>query len=123
MSQRTQRLGDLVRAELAVLLQREMRDPRVALATITGVEVTTDLRYARVRVSALGDEPKRLETVAALEHAKGFLRRALAQRLDLRVTPELRFELDRGAEHSQHISDLLDSLAATDDGAEPEGDS
>ncbi len=123
MSQRTQRLGDLVRAELSILVQREMRDPRVALATISGVEVTADLRYARVRVSALGDEPKRLEAVAALEHAKGFLRRELAHRLDLRLTPELRFELDRGAEHSQHISDLLDTLSSADDDAKAEDDS
>lgn len=113
MSQRTQRIGDLVRAELSTLVQREMRDPRVALATISSVEVTADLRYARVRVSALGEEARRLETIAALENARGFLRRELAHRLDLRVTPELRFELDRGPEHSQHISDLLDTLGPT----------
>jgi len=113
MSQRTQRIGDLLRAELSTLVQREMRDPRVALATISGVEVTADLRYARVRVSALGEESRRLETIAALENARGFLRRELAHRLDLRVTPELRFELDRGPEHSQHISDLLATLGAS----------
>lgn len=113
MSQRTQRIGDLVRAELSTLVQREMRDPRVALATISSVEVTADLRYARVRVSALGEEARRLETISALENARGFLRRELAHRLDLRVTPELRFELDRGPEHSQHISDLLDTLGPT----------
>jgi len=114
MSQRTQRIGDLLRAELSTLVQREMRDPRVALATISAVEVTADLRYARVRVSALGEESRRLETITALENARGFLRRELAHRLDLRVTPELRFELDRGAEHSQHISDLLATLGASD---------
>jgi len=122
MSQRTQRIGDLVRAELSALVQREMRDPRVALATISEVEVTGDLRYARVRVSALGDEAKRLETITALENARGFLRRELAHRLDLRVTPELRFELDRGPEHSQHISDLLESLAPAAGGDESEGE-
>jgi len=122
MSQRTQRIGDLVRAELSALVQREMRDPRVALATISEVEVTGDLRYARVRVSALGDEAKRLETITALENARGFLRRELAHRLDLRVTPELRFELDRGPEHSQHISDLLESLSPAAGGDESEGE-
>ncbi|MCB1008054.1 MAG: 30S ribosome-binding factor RbfA [Acidobacteria bacterium] len=121
MSQRTQRIGDLLRAELSTLVQREMRDPRVALATISEVEVTADLRYARVRVSALGEEPRRLETIAALENARGFLRRELAHRLDLRVTPELRFELDRGPEHSQHISDLLATLGTSEE-AEGEGD-
>lgn len=110
MTQRTQRLGDLIRNELSELIRREMRDPRVALVGVSEVEVSKDLGYATVKVSALGEEAQRREAVRALEHAKGFLRRELAQRLDLRLTPELRFELDRGAEHSQRISDLLDSL-------------
>ncbi len=112
MTQRTQRLGDLIRNELSELIRREMRDPRVALVGVSSVEVSKDLSYAAVKVSALGEEAQRLESVRALEHAKGFLRRELARRLDLRLTPELRFELDRGAEHSQRISDLLDSLNA-----------
>lgn len=120
MSQRTERIGDLLRAELSTLLRREMRDPRVALAAISAVEVSRDLRWARVQVSALGEEAHRLEVVAALERAKGYLRRELAQRLDLRTTPELRFELDRGPEHSQRIADLLDSLAPAGSGSDPE---
>lgn len=125
MSQRTVRLGDLLRTELSALLQREMRDPRVALATISAVEVSADLRHAMVRVSALGDEEARRETVRALEHARGFLRRELARRIDLRITPELRFELDRGAEYSQRISELLESLPpggeSGPEGGSPEG--
>lgn len=120
MSQRTERIGDLLRSELSTLLRREMRDPRVELAAISSVEVSRDLRWARVRVSALGEEGHRLEVIAALERAKGFLRRELAQRLDLRTTPELRFELDRGPEHSQRIADLLDSLAPAASGPDPE---
>jgi ribosome-binding factor A len=110
MSQRTERVGDLIRAELAELVQHEMRDPRVALVTVTTVEVSADLRYASVGVSALGDDARRDAAVAALDSARGFLRRELARRLSLRVVPELRFHLDRGAEHSRRISDLLDSL-------------
>jgi len=111
MTQRTQRIGDLIRAELAVLLQREIRDPRVRLATVSHVEVSRDLRHAVVRVSALGEESQRAAAVEGLEHARGFLRRELAHRLSLRFTPELRFVLDRGAEHSQAISELLDGLS------------
>ena len=107
MTQRTQRVGDLIRSELSELLRREMSDPRVRLATISRVEVSADLRYARVGVSALGTEAERDEAVRALERAGGFLRHALAKRLTLRVAPELRFALDRGAEHSQQIEDLL----------------
>lgn len=110
MSQRTERVGDLLRTELAELIQRQMRDPRVHLVTVTTVEVSADLRYASVGISALGDEEQRTEAVRALESARGFLRRELAGRLALRVVPELRFRLDRGAEHSQRISDLLDRL-------------
>lgn len=110
MSQRTQRIGDLIRAELAELIRRELRDPRVALATVNRVDVSGDLSHATVLVSALGADDQRAAAVEGLERARGFLRRELARRLSLRTTPELRFELDRGAEHSQRISDLLDGL-------------
>jgi len=115
MSRRTDRVSDLLRAELAELLQREVRDPRVKLASITEVDVSPDLRRAVVKISALGDEKQRLETVEGLRHARGFLRTELAHRLRLRATPELVFELDRGAEHSQQISDLLESLHGRDE--------
>lgn len=108
MSQRTDRIADLLRAELAALLQRELRDPRVRLASISRVEVSADLGHARVFVSVLGDEGVRAESVRGLESAGGFLRRQLAHRLSLRQVPELHFTLDRGAEHSLHIAALLD---------------
>ena len=107
MSQRTERIGDLIRGELSELLRREMNDPRVQLASISRVAVSPDLRQARVGVSVLGSETQRDDAVRALERAKGFLRHSLAHRLSLRVTPELHFELDRGAEHSRQIEDLL----------------
>ncbi len=110
MSRRTERVQDLLRAELSQLLLRELHDPRAALATIAEVDVSPDLRRAVVRVSVLGDDEHRVEAVQALRHAKGFLRSQLAQRLRLRVVPELSFELDRGAEHSQKITDLLEKL-------------
>ena len=110
MTQRTEKIGDLIRAELADLIRRELRDPRVGLATVNRVDVSRDLSHATVQVSALGDEDARQAAVRGLESARGFLRRELARRLSLRTTPELRFELDRGAEHSQRISDLLDDL-------------
>lgn len=114
MTQRTERIGDLIRRELAELLRREMRDPRVALAAISAVEVARDLGHANVRVSVVGTDAEREAAVAALDHARGFLRRELAARLSLRATPELHFSLDRGAEHSQRIADLLDRLHEDD---------
>ena len=115
MSRRTDRVSDVLRAELADLLLREIHDPRVKLASVTGVEVTTDLKKAIVRISVLGDDAQRQETIEGLRHARGFLRTELARRLRLRVTPELNFELDRGAEHSQRISDILEGLHGRDE--------
>lgn len=116
MSRRTQRIGDLLRQELSELIMHRMQDPRVHLATVTHVEVSADLRHATVRVSVLGDEEHRTTAVEALDHARGFLRSELARRLrNLRVVPELVFKLDRGAEHSQRISDLLEELHVDDD--------
>lgn len=115
MTRRTERVSDLLRAELSDLILREIKDPRIRLVSLTGVEVTSDLRRAVVRVSALGDDAQREEAVEALRHARGFLRTELSHRLRTRVTPELIFELDRGAEHSQKISDLLESLNGRDE--------
>jgi ribosome-binding factor A len=118
VSLRTQRIGDQLRAELSDLLRRDVHDPRVRSASLVGIidlDVTPDLRHAVVKISALGSEEERQGVVAALEHARGFLRSELARRLRLRVTPELHFELDRGAEHSQTISDLLESLHGRDE--------
>ena len=110
MSRRTQRVGDLLQAEISQLLLRSVQDPRVRMTSVSAVDVSPDLRRAIVRVSVL-DESQREESLAALRHAAGFLRHQLALRLrHMRVIPELIFEIDRGAEHSQRISDLLEQL-------------
>lgn len=115
MSRRTERVSDLLRAELSQLVMREVHDPRVKMATVNSVSITPDLARAVVKISALGTEEERLATIEGLRHAKGFLRTELAHRLRLRITPELHFELDRGAEHSQKISDLLEGLHVGDE--------
>ncbi len=116
MSRRTDRVADVLRAELSDLLLRSVHDPRIRLVSVTGVDVSPDLRRAVVRVSVLGSDEERDATVEALRHARGFLRSELAHRLrTMRVTPELHFELDRGAEHSRKIADLLESLHARDE--------
>jgi len=110
MTRRTQRVGELLQAEISQLLLRSVQDPRVRMTSVAAVDVSPDLRRAIVRVSVL-DDNQREESLEALRHAAGFLRRQLAHRLrHMRVTPELIFEIDRGAEHSQRISDLLERL-------------
>jgi ribosome-binding factor A len=117
MSRRTERVEDLLRREIADLILRHVQDPRVSLASVVAVEVSPDLRHAVVRVSVLGDEAHREEAIAALQHARGYIRSQLAPRLRLRVVPDLVFKLDRGAEHSQRITDLLESLNDDEQGA------
>lgn len=111
MSHRIEKIEDLIRSELSRIIQQEMRDPRVGLATVSRVQLTNDLAHAKIAVSVLGDdETTREQTVATLASARGFLRSQLARVLRIRTVPELTFSLDRGAEHSQRISDLLESL-------------
>ncbi|MCG8463115.1 MAG: 30S ribosome-binding factor RbfA [Holophagales bacterium] len=123
MSQRLERLADSLRAEIASILQREMKDPRVQLATVSAVRVSRDLSHATVLVSVLGNEEVRGEAIETLKRARGFVRSRLASRVRTRTVPELHFELDRGAEHSQHMSELLATLYPEGDGEwSPEGD-
>lgn len=110
MSRRTDRVSDLVRAELFEILRRDVNDPRVNLASITEVQVSPDLKHARVWVSVLGEEAQREEAFAALQKAKGFIRRQLGRRLNLKTTPDPVFELDHRAEISQQMSELLEEL-------------
>lgn len=110
MTRRTDRVADLIRAELSQVILRRLQDPRVRLTTVTHVDLSPDLRHARVSISVVGDEEERQASLDALRHAGGFLRRQLAQNLSrMKNIPELQFRLDRGAEYSQKISQLLEN--------------
>lgn len=115
MTRRTDRVGDLVRAELSDLLAREVADPRARGSVVSSVDLSPDLKHAVVLISVLGPEAERMEAVEALQGASGFLRTRLAKRLRIKNVPELKFRLDRGAEHSQRISDLLETLHVDDE--------
>lgn len=108
MSKRTQQVGEEIQRILSETIQYEMQDPRVGFATVVRVEVTQDLAHARVYVSVMGDEAQQRETMAALEHARGFLRRQVAQELrHMRTVPELHLKLDTSLDHSMRIDALL----------------
>ena len=121
MSQRQKRLADLIRGAISEILQRGLKDPRVRLVTISDLEVSRDLSTARVKVSVLGDDEQREQCMKGLHSARGYMRSQLASKVRLRTVPELRFELDRGAEHSEHIHALLEELHVDSD-IEPEDD-
>jgi ribosome-binding factor A len=110
VSQRTDRVDELLRQEISAILARDVADPRIGFATVTGVETTTDLQHATVWVSVIGDVAARRETLAALERAMGFVRRELGARLRLRRIPALRVELDASMEHGTRVLKILDEL-------------
>ena len=111
---------------ISVLLQRELKDPGIGFVSITQVDVTQDLKYARVHVSVMGSDEEKRGTMAALERARGFIRREIASRMSIRQVPEIQFRLDRGMEYSDRINRLLNELkeaeaeAASEAPAQPE---
>ena len=104
---RADRVNALLQRELGTLISEELRDPRIAFATVTGVEITDDLRSARVHVSVLGDDDEVKSTMAALTDARTFLRHELGARTELRFVPELTFVPDRSAARAARIAGLL----------------
>ncbi len=104
---RADRVNSLLQRELGTLISEELRDPRIAFTTVTAVEITDDLRSARVFVSVLGDAEAAKKTMAGLEDAKTFLRHEIGERTDLRFVPELTFVPDHSAERAVRIAGLL----------------
>jgi len=107
---RTERLGHQFRAELADLIARKLKDPRIGFATVTRVDLSPDLHHARVFVSVLGSPEEQERSVEGLASAAGFLRHEVGRRLALRRVPELDFALDHGAEVSEKIEKLLQEI-------------
>lgn len=107
---RVQRIADRIREELSEMMVREISDPRIAGISITGVRVDRELTYADIFVSALEGHERAPEVVAGLDHASGFLRKKLAERIELRVFPRLRFHWDPTPERAEHIERLLQEI-------------
>ena len=119
MTQRTDRIDELLRQEIGGIVAREVADPRIGFATITKVETTPDLRHARVWVSVIGQPKERSATIAALGRAMPFVRRELGKTLRLKRIPDLHVELDDTAERGTRVLHLLDELGS---GTAPEDD-
>jgi ribosome-binding factor A len=111
-SQRLRRVADQIQRELSGVLRTELKDPRVGMITLTGVEVSPDLGHAKVFFTTLGDTDALARTEAGLQQAAGFLRAQLGGRLKLRVTPELRFLHDPSVERGVRLSRLIDDAVA-----------
>lgn len=109
---RSDRLGDLILEEVSDLTTREIRDPRIGFITFTRVDMSDDLRYAKVYVSVIGSPPEKERTLQGLSSATGYIRRHLGKALHLRYTPDLTFLLDESLEHGAKIAQLLRQLDA-----------
>jgi ribosome-binding factor A len=125
VSQRTDRVDELLRQEIGEIVAREIADPRVGFATITEVETTPDLRHAKVWVSVIGQPAERDATIAALRRAVPFVRHELGGRLRLKRIPDLHIQLDDTAERGTRILQLLSDLesgeASADEPSEQPG--
>jgi len=108
MSRRTERLNKVIKQEISKLLEREVNDPRLSnLISVTQVSLSTDLKYAKIFVSILGDENNKIEMLAGFNAASGFLRRELASQLRLRYAPQLSFYYDDSIERGARLLKLI----------------
>lgn len=117
MSRRNDRLAEEVREEVARIVGTGLKDPRIGFVTVIRVELTADLRNARVYVGILGGPADRDKTLAGLQQAAGFIRRELGRRIHVRHTPELQFRYDEGLDATARVARLLEEAMPTGDEA------
>jgi len=120
--QRSHRIGEQIHKEISALLIKGLKDPRIGFATITAVEMTPDMRLARVFFTVMGSEKERQETIKGLNSSVPFLRRELGKRLRLRYVPELTFQYDASLEYGNRIDRLLNEIKG-EEGRNDPGDS
>jgi len=111
---RSRRIAEQIQRELSDIIRVELKDPRVGMITITDVEMTPDNAHAKVFFTVLGQQPRIDEAATGLQHAAGYLRSELAQRIKIRVVPQLHFEYDASVERGIRLSQLIDAAVADD---------
>ena len=121
-ARRADRVAEAIRMEIARFLSEDAKDPRLAgLVTITAVDVTRDLRHARLFISIMGSESQRASTIEALEGMKGHLRTRLSKSLSLRVAPEISLKMDESVARAARIESLLAQVREKKVDDEPRG--
>jgi ribosome-binding factor A len=123
-TQRPERVQEAIREEVAKIVQQELKDPRLGFITITKVELTRDLRFARIYFSVLGDPKDKQRALHGLNNSKGYIKGHLADRVKLKFMPDIAFKIDNSFEYTKHIYDLLEKLKKErkEDGSGSEGD-
>jgi ribosome-binding factor A len=113
--ERISRISEEFKREISEIIKNDIKDPRIAdFTSIMSVEVTRDLRYAKVYVSVFGDDTAKNDTLTGLRNAAGYIRKEIGKRIKLRYTPEILFELDTSIERGIYISKLIDEVNKTE---------
>lgn len=107
---RVRKLQEFIKQEVSQMLMRGMKDPRIGFTTVTDVEVTGDLRQAKIYVSLFGSDKEKADTLQALKHARGHVRSELGKILNLRHVPEIDFDKDTSLDYSMHIESLINEI-------------
>ncbi|EMI18340.1 ribosome-binding factor A [Rhodopirellula maiorica SM1] len=118
MSRRLLKAAEAIREVVASTILTEVRDPRVKDVTVIGVEVSPDMREAKVSVSVMGSESQQQLAIRGLQNCAGFLQAKIANRIDARYTPKLTFKLDKGLQNALVVSELLNKIKQEKTGAE-----
>lgn len=112
---RQQRVAHAIKREVSVIIQDELKDPRLGFVTITDVQISADMRHAKIFFSVLGKEEDYKKTKDALDSALGYIRHLIAERIQLRFAPEIMFKEDKSSEYSIHIQKVLDEIKEKDE--------
>lgn len=107
---RKDRVGDLLKREIAEIIQSELKDPGLGFVTVTGAKLSADLKQARIFYSVLGDEDSKQKTASALKRASGFIQNEIGRRLKLKYTPEILFQFDESIEYGAYIEELIEKI-------------
>ena len=117
---RTRRVGEQLQRELAQILQRDLRDPRIQWVTVSAVKVSRDLAQATIYITVLNSENQGKQEIAILTKASGFLRHEIGRRMLLRIVPQLKFVYDESLDRGNRISKLINDAIAADQGPKNE---
>ena len=121
-NKRAIRVGELLKEEISQIVLREMKDPRIGFVSVTDVEVSGDLRHAKVFISVYGSDEEKKETLEGLQQAKGFVRKLVGERIKIHHTPEIIFRYDDSIENGVHISEIIKDLKESGEIKESDSD-
>ena len=121
-NKRAIRDGELLKEEISQIVLREMKDPRIGFVSVTDVEVSGDLRHAKVFISVYGSDKEKEETLEGLQQAQGFVRKLVGERVKIHHTPEIIFRYDDSIENGVHISEIIKDLKESGEIKESDSD-